>query len=195
MRDWRLERCLARRLTGALLLVCCAAAIGGPAEGPLQAQPGAMDTSQPQDPTLLRLGQDLHDNLERARSAIVGREPSLLRVCLQEMRQDLTLLGLPADQEAIEEARPDASRMLGEAAGAGQWVPIRVEIEDETPDRRPARIKLGWLPLDIVSGSVEQALSAADAQQPDWQGALGAVDAALDAIRWESVSDDEGDTD
>ncbi|MFD2113415.1 hypothetical protein [Thiorhodococcus fuscus] len=158
------------------------------------AAPTASDQGQPppkhqrQWPMVQTLASDIHDNLERARSAIADHEAGLLRVAIQNARDDLTLLGLPAEDEEIQEEQDDVLSALGREADGDRWIAIRFETQTGAAERYRAETRLGWLPLNRARTAVDTAMKAAQTQPPDWETARTAVETGLTGIHWSQTS-------
>jgi len=178
-----LNRPLACILTALLAVNCAGTFAASPTPGQVQPPP-----DHQQWPMVQTLASDIHDNLERARSAITDHEAGLLRVAIQNARDDLTLLGLPAEDEEIQEEQDEAMSSLGREADGDRWIAIRLETQASASERYRAETRLGWLPLNRSRTAIDAAMKAAQTQPPDWKTARTAVETGLTGIHWSQTS-------
>jgi len=174
------------------------------------------------DPVLLALGRSVYADLQRARQAALDREPTNLRVAIQEAGETVHRLQGPAEATPLEGQLQIIRNDLGDRSkelDSELWVPVEAEIDAVlvyAPEPVKARTheairkaraaaaegnrervaqqldvvtsslqySLGVFPLQKVRRDLDAARASAGLAEPDWTGALEAVQSALAAFHW-----------
>jgi hypothetical protein len=159
------------------------------------------------DPVLLALGRSVYADLQRARQAALDREPTNLRVAIEEAGETVHRLQGPAEATPLEGQLQiirndlrDRSKELDEEL----WVPVEAEVDavlvyapEPVKARTHERVaqqldvvtsslqySLGVFPLQKVKRDLDAAHASASLAEPDWTGALEAVQSALATFHW-----------
>jgi len=103
-----------------------------PVEAGILAQDESQRIPSEYDLVLLALGRSVYENLQRARQAALNREPTNLRVAIQEAGEALRRLQLPQEKRLLAEQLriirndlKDRSKELDKEL----WVPVEAEID------------------------------------------------------------------